>query len=251
MTATAIAPAAATVSGLATVAAVMAIGVAARRGPPARPTTAAGDKRAATRPRRRRPFAVAVALAVAGTVALVVSPAVTVVLAGVGGLAVNRHRRRQRQRARTAVEVTFPDAVELLVLCLHAGRSPVQAVIELAERAPPVVRPGFAAVVAQLHRGAALADALAALPATLGPCTREVAMAVAAADREGLALGPVLDRLAADARTARRRQGDAAARRLPVRLSFPLVACTLPAFILLALAPAVLGALSTLRGTAP
>ena len=68
---------------------------------------------------------------------------------------------------------------------------------------------------------------------------------------QGLALAPVLDRLAHDARAARRRQGESAARKLPVRLSFPLVACTLPAFVLLALAPALLGALSTLRGSAP
>ena len=31
----------------------------------------------------------------------------------------------------------------------------------------------------------------------------------------------------------------------------PLVTCVLPSFVLLALAPAVLGALSTLRGEAP
>ena len=61
----------------------------------------------------------------------------------------------------------------------------------------------------------------------------------------------MLDRLAVDARAARRRLGEAEARRLPVRLTFPLVSCTLPSFVLLAIAPAVLGALSTLRATAP
>ena len=45
--------------------------------------------------------------------------------------------------------------------------------------------------------------------------------------------------------------GRGGARRLPVRLSFPLVVCTLPSFVLLAIAPAVLGALSTLQGTTP
>ena len=78
-----------------------------------------------------------------------------------------------------------------------------------------------------------------------------MAAAVASADRDGLPLGPVLDRLAAEARAARRRLGEAEARRLPVRLTFPLVACTLPSFVLIAIAPAVLGALSTLRTTAP
>jgi tight adherence protein C len=134
---------------------------------------------------------------------------------------------------------------------MHAGRSPTQAVVELAARAPPPLRPGFAAVERQLHRGRGLADALAELPRILGPPARELATSIAMADREGLPLAPVLDRLAGEARSERRRLGEAAARRLPVRLSFPLVVCTLPSFVLLAIAPAVLGALSTLRGTVP
>ncbi len=80
---------------------------------------------------------------------------------------------------------------------------------------------------------------------------RELASSIAMADRDGLPLAPVLDRLAAEARAERRRLGQAEARRLPVRLSFPLVVCTLPSFVLLAIAPAVLGAISTLRGTVP
>ena len=37
----------------------------------------------------------------------------------------------------------------------------------------------------------------------------------------------------------------------PVKLSFPLVVCTLPSFVLLAIVPAALGAISTLRASAP
>jgi len=145
----------------------------------------------------------------------------------------------------------MPDAVELLVLCVRAGCSPAQAVVELVARAPPALRPAFAAVELQLHRGRSLADALAALSTHAGPAGHDVARVIAAADRDGLPLAPVLDRLVADARAARRRLGDAAARRLPVRLTFPLVTCTLPSFVLLTIAPAVLGALSTLQAHAP
>ena len=144
----------------------------------------------------------------------------------------------------------MPDAVELLVLCIHAGCSPVQAVVAVAARAPPAARHVFAEVELGLHRGSTLVAALGVLTSA-GPLGREVAAAIASADRDGTALAPVLDRLAADARAARRRLAEAEARRLPVRLTFPLVACTLPAFVLLAIAPAVLGALSTLRANAP
>ena len=63
-------------------------------------------------------------------------------------------------------------------------------------------------------------------------------------------LAPALEQLSAEARRSRRRRDEADARRLPVRLSFPLVVCTLPSFVLLAIAPAVLAALSSLGATA-
>ena len=55
-----------------------------------------------------------------------------------------------------------------------------------------------------------------------------------------------LDRLAADARDLRRRRAVEAARRVPVRLLLPLVACSLPAFALLTIVPIVVGALEAL-----
>ena len=54
-----------------------------------------------------------------------------------------------------------------------------------------------------------------------------------------------------DIRAERRRRAEAQARTLPVKLAFPLVMCTLPSFVLLAIVPALLGAVSTLRGSAP
>jgi tight adherence protein C len=143
------------------------------------------------------------------------------------------------------------DAVELFVVCVHAGRSPTQAVVDVAARAPPVLRDGFGAVELQLHRGHALAEALTELHCLGTTIGHELARAVASADRDGVPLAPVLDSLATAARAARRRAGDLAARQLPVRMTFPLVICTLPSFVLLAIAPAVLGALSTLGPGAP
>jgi tight adherence protein C len=238
----------ATTAGLITFAVIILIALAARRPPSRRsPVPAAGSAR---RPRLRAVGLVMSGVAAAGSV-VVAGPLALVVLGGVALVAVARRRHRRTVGRRRAIEAAMPDAIELVVLCMHAGRSPTQAVVELAARAPPPLRPGFAAVERQLHRGRGLADALAELPRILGPPARELATSIAMADREGLPLAPVLDRLAAEARSERRRLGEATARRLPVRLSFPLVVCTLPSFVLLAIAPAVLGALSTLRGTVP
>jgi tight adherence protein C len=239
----------AVVAGTLAMAAVLALGMVARprlrRLPPPWPGATPSTARL-----RRTSTALAIAFVAGGAVALI-GP-VPAALATAGGWALRRRDRMALARRRREVaESAMPDAVELLVLCVRAGCSPTQAVVELVARAPPPLRQAFASVELQLHRGRALADALGAIGEHAGPPGRELARAIAAADRDGLPLAPVLDRLAADARAARRRLGDAAARRLPVRLTFPLVTCTLPSFVLLTIAPAVLGAISTLRAHAP
>ncbi len=153
-------------------------------------------------------------------------------------------RRRQR-----AAHRSFPDSVERVVLLVHAGLTPQLAVRDASHSAPPPVRPAFEAVVHRLDRGVPLGEALDALADVLGPRAAAVADAFGAADRYGLPLEPMLDQLAHDARAERRRLDEAAARRLPVRLTFPLVTCTLPSFVLVAIAPAVLAALSSLGGS--
>jgi tight adherence protein C len=154
------------------------------------------------------------------------------------------------RRRRRACERALPDALELLVLGIRAGLTPRQAVQELGERGPEPVRAGFALVTHRTGRGQSFADAITVLPEILGPGALALADVMATGDRYGLPLGPVLDQLSIEAREARRRLDQADARRLPVRLSFPLVTCTLASFVLLAIAPAVLAALSSLDATA-
>jgi tight adherence protein C len=172
----------------------------------------------------------------------------------VGTAAVTAGPFRRRQRARRhgrQVDAALPDAVEMLVLVIQAGLTPSQALTVASELVPAPLRPAFAAIDHRLQRGQRLADALGALPDHLGPAAAPLADAIAAADRYGLPLAPMLDRLADDARASRRRLSDTYARTLSVRLSFPLVVCTLPAFVLLAIVPALLGALSSLRQPGP
>lgn len=158
--------------------------------------------------------------------------------------------RRELRRRRAAIEA-LPDLIELVVLGVRAGLAPATAIAAARRFADPRLADDIDAVVHRLQRGDRLADALRALPDRLGPDAAGFADTLATADRYGLPIGPVLDRLAVDVRDARRRVADRRARTLPVRLSFPLVVCTLPSFVLLAVAPAVLGALATLRDSVP
>jgi tight adherence protein C len=161
--------------------------------------------------------------------------------------AVPRLRRLAAARAaQRAIDAALPDAIELMVLVMQAGMTPHQAVEVLARRAPAPVRPGFAEVRHRVERGAPLADALQALPDILGPGANAPADTLAMAERHGTPIVHTLEQLGLDVRERRRRQAETDARKLPIRMSFPLVVCTLPSFVLVAIVPAVLAAMASL-----
>ena len=85
---------------------------------------------------------------------------------------------------------------------------------------------------------AALDDAAAGAPRLRG-----LADALLASDRLGAPVGPQLARLADEERAALRRRAEAHARRVPVKLLFPLVFLVLPAFVLLTVVPGLVAGL--------
>jgi hypothetical protein len=108
------------------------------------------------------------------------------------------------------------------------------------------LRPAFAEVVARAGTGEPWARAVPHLVASVGEPARAIVHAIVAAEQDGAPMGTVLSRLADDARRQRRHDLEAAVRRLPVRLSFPLVCCSLPAFVLLTVVPLVAAGLRRL-----
>ncbi len=152
-----------------------------------------------------------------------------------------------RRLRRRLIDTGWPDALDLVVLTITAGYLPVQALDAVEAHVVEPIAEAFATVVGRCRSGARFADAVHEVSVALGPLASSFVDSLAAADRYGLPLAPVLARLADEARDHRRRTGEARARQLPVRLSIPLVLCTLPAFVLVAIAPLLIGALSSLR----
>lgn len=153
-------------------------------------------------------------------------------------------RRRVMSRR---VQRALPDAIDLFVLAVRAGHLPSAAIDNVLPHLDVLLQPAFAEVSDAVRSGMRFADALTLLPLRLGPPAAPLADSLIAADRYGLPLAPVLDRLADEARQHRRRLADANARQLPVRLSLPLVLCTLPSFVLLAVVPLLLAAFASLN----
>jgi tight adherence protein C len=212
---------------------------------PSPPLTTVPPTRRSSNNRRRVLIGVVAVIAIT----LTLGPLLACGLAA-AALAWPRVRRLLASRAaQHSVDAAFPDAIEMLVLVVHAGMTPHQAITMLAERAPPPIRPAFAEVHHRTSRGAPLADALRALPDLLGPTAAVVADTLAMAERYGTPIAHALEQLSIDVRERRRRQAEAEARKIPIRMSFPLVVCTLPSFVLIAIVPAVLAALSSLDTT--
>ena len=157
------------------------------------------------------------------------------------GLPFIRRRRMQQQLDRA-----LPDVLDLVVVLLQAGATPRQTVIELSRQGPRSTQQGFAAAARQLERGQSFGVAVDALRRELGEAITPFVELITASERYGLPTAQVVQQLSSETRALRRRHDEAAARSLPVKLSFPLVMCTLPSFVLLAIAPAVLAALSSL-----
>ena len=195
---------------------------------------------------RRRGVAVGLtALAVAGT--LVVAPLAAPLVAIAGWTAPRAMTSRARRRQRTAIIGDIPEVVDLLALAVGAGCTVSRAVAAVARWGAGPLAVELACVSADADAGRRLADCLEELEGRLGDDIRPLTTGLIACDRYGAPIGATLERLAGETRAASRRRAEAAARRIPVKLVFPLVGCILPAFALLTVAPLIAGALAALR----
>ena len=148
-----------------------------------------------------------------------------------------------RRRADAAVQRELPVVLDLLGVAVGAGCTPYLAVDAAVAWAPPDLAARFGRVLRACRLGSSFPDALAKL-ARDTPALAPVADALLVSDRLGAPVAPALARLADEERATSRRRAEARARRVPVRLLFPLVFLVLPAFGLLTVVPALVSGLS-------
>lgn len=139
-----------------------------------------------------------------------------------------------------------PEIVDLMLLAVEAGCTPRLALEATATWGSGPWQDALCRVVAHVDHGERFADALVALEVPLGDVARPLVVALRDAEHYGVPLVPALERLGSEMSVERRRRADERARRLPVQLLFPLVFCTLPAFVMLTVVPLLADTLSTL-----
>jgi pilus assembly protein TadC len=154
--------------------------------------------------------------------------------------------RRRRRGADLPLVRQLPEALDLLAACLDAGLPMVAAVETVSESSPPATKALLGGVAAEMRLGRV--GGLAWRELRAHRVWGRVAGDLARAERSGLALADGLRAHAEDARAEAREAAIAAARTVGVRSVVPLMACFLPAFVLVGVVPIIASLLGDLLG---
>lgn len=197
--------------------------------------------------RRPRPPWHLVVAGVLGAATLGVAPALAPLAAAGAWAAPRVQARREEGRRQRALEANLPEVVDLVSLAVGAGCNVRLAVAAAGRRGTGELAAELRRVASEVASGRRCADALDDVPRRVGEAVRPLTAVLVACERYGTPLVPALERLADELRRRRQRRAEEAARKVPVKLLFPLVVCILPAFALLTVAPLVAGSLRELR----
>jgi len=170
---------------------------------------------------------------------------------GFGLLAPERVLEGMRQARIARIQRALPAALDLMVLSVEAGQSLDVALAETSRELRQVY-PDLASEFAQVHlemrAGRHRSEVLLDLGRRTGsPELKKLAMVLIDSDRFGTSLAPALRTHAKFLRTRRRQAAQEAARKLSVKLIFPVFFLIMPAVFVVTLGPAVLSFLEAMQ----
>ena len=152
--------------------------------------------------------------------------------------------RAKADRRRQDIVNGFPDALDLMLVCVEAGlglESAFSRVGTEMTRTHPLLAEQLGTVVLELRAGRSREDALRRMADRAGVDEiRAFATLLIQSTKLGSSIGQTLRIYAAEMREKRRMRAEEKAHRLPVLLSIPLVACMLPVMIGVLMLPAVI-----------
>jgi Type II secretion system (T2SS), protein F len=149
--------------------------------------------------------------------------------------------RLTRRRLDRLASAALPETLDLLRVAIGSGLAPAQALAEIVADGPVPATSRLRPVLDLSRSGLSFTEACTRVAAG-DPVVAEVVTLLGDGTRTGAALGEALERLADERAAAHRRRAEERARAVPVKLLFPLVCCTLPGFVLLAVVPALIRA---------
>jgi tight adherence protein C len=157
----------------------------------------------------------------------------------------------QRRRARrTLIEHQFPDALDLMVVCVEAGLgldAAFQRVGSEVERSHPEISHEFGVLSEELNAGRSRSDALKSMAVRLDVDTiRGFVALLVQTEALGVSIAQGLRTYSAEMRETRFLKAEEKAMRIPVLMTMPLVACFMPVILVALLLPPAIDMVRTL-----
>ncbi len=170
---------------------------------------------------------------------------VTAALAwALGHVGVNAWLRLRMNRRIRSISGALPDTLDLMVVCLEAGLGLDGTIYRVGEERSTMEDPlgkEFSQVAFELRSGRSRSEALRTLGERNGvEELKSLAALIIQSDKLGASMGKTLRAHADLVRTKRRQRAEEAARKLPIKILFPLATMILPALFIMVVGPAFL-----------
>jgi len=189
-------------------------------------------------------IAVVIGFSAVGTAPIASSLTAIICAGGFGFLLPEFVLKRMIKSRRKRIRRAIPAALDLLVLSIESGQSLNQAVVDTSSelrRAHPDMSAELWQVNLELRAGQSRGEALRHLGARNGDAElKKLSGLLVDSDRFGTSLAPALRTHARYLRTRMRQQAQEAARKVTVKLIFPVFLLIFPSVLLVTLGPAVL-----------
>jgi tight adherence protein C len=154
------------------------------------------------------------------------------------------YMKRRRNTRRRLIQEGFPDALDLLLVCVEAGQALDAAIAQVAteiDKAHPILAEHFRLVGAELRAGRSRQDALRSLGERTGvEDVRTLVSLLVQSDELGTSISQALRVHAFEMRATRILRAEEKAHKIPVKLAFPLMLGLIPVVLLVTLTPAII-----------
>lgn len=158
-------------------------------------------------------------------------------------------KRRQRELMNT-----FPDALDLVRICVSSGLGLDAAISRVGDEirlVSPTLAEEFEQLSLELRAGSSRENALNNLAIRTGLKDIEALVAMLKqANRFGTNVTEALHIFSEDLRAKRKTRAQEIAAKIPVKISMPIILCIFPALFVVILGPAIIGLINTMHNTA-
>ena len=144
-------------------------------------------------------------------------------------------------RRQTEIQRVLPDALDMLTVCVEAGLGFDAALAQVARTTRGPLAAEFTRALQEMQIGKTRSQALRAMAdRTTVAELRTFVSAVAQSGELGIPIAQVLRAQAKEMRVRRRQRAEERAQKVPIKILFPLIACLLPALLVVVVGPGVL-----------